>query len=130
MAAHASTSGLLLLLQSMNTTAHVHVLQAPINNIHVLTYLHSLAMTTAVSVKVLTLSPTMIGCGMARTAQLLFENAVTRAPGSVRTFRNQLLTILRSGCAVMRPGAMRTCTLNTLSSRLVMAVHRVRLHIT
>ena len=38
------------------------------------------------------------------------------SPGSVRTFPNQLLTILRSGCAVMRPGAMRTCTLSTLNS--------------
>ena len=73
-------------------------------------------MTTAVSMKVLTPSPTMIGCGMAWAAQLLFKHAVTRAPGSVRTFPNQLLTILRSGCAVMRTGAMRMCTLSTLSS--------------
>ena len=52
----------------------------------------------------------MIGCGMARTDQLLFRDAVTRAPGSVRTFPNQPLTISRSGCAVMRSGAMRMCT--------------------
>ena len=66
--------------------------------------------------KVVIPTPITIGCGMARTAQLLFKDAVTRAPGSVRTSPNQPLTISRSGCAVMRFGAMRMCTLSTLSS--------------
>ena len=95
----------------MNTTAHVLVAQLQTPTVH-----HLLAMTTAVSMKLITPTPLMISCVMAWTAQLLFENAVTGAPGSVRTFLNQPLTILRSGCAVMRTGAMRMCTLNTLSS--------------
>ena len=53
------------------------------------------------------------------------------SPGSVKTSPNQLLTISRSGCAVIRNRATRMCTLSTLSSMSsdVMAVHHVRLDV-
>ena len=108
---HENTSGHLQLLHIMSNTA-----PAPTVPTASPTSLHLLAMTTAVNMKVPTPTPLLTDCGMARTAQPLFSDAVTGAPGSVRSSPNRLLMTLSSDCVLMRFGAMKMCTLNTFSS--------------
>jgi len=111
--AHDNTSGHLQLQLLQLTHATVPALAVPISTP---TSLHLLAMTTAVNMNVVTLTPLLSDCGMAWTAQLQTCNAVTGAPGSVRSSPNRLLMTLNSDCVLMSLVAMKMCTLSTFSS--------------